>query len=1140
MCACLEHRGPDDEGYFTAPGVGLAMRRLAIIDLKSGHQPITNETGDVHVVFNGEIYNYQELTDRLRRSGHTFVTSSDTETIVHLYEEHGLDFVDDLRGMFAIAVWDATRRRLVLARDRLGEKPLYYAQRGTTLLFGSEIKAILQAGWSRTPDRQAVCDFLALGYVAAPRTFYGEVKKLGPGQRLVCEDGRVEVQTYWQRDTRCRHAVPYPEAVERVADLLGESTRLCLKSDVEVGAFLSGGIDSSVLVALMRQCNAKVQTFSVGYEGTASGFNELGYARRVAEKLGTQHHELILGAHSTVELLPKILWHYDEPHGEPTSVLVYLLCEFTRQRVKVAVGGTGGDEVFFGYPRHAGIRMHEYYRHVPRLLREQVLERVIRRWPESTRGRRFAKRAKRFVKGAGLPPDEAYLSWVSLLSAPTREALIAPQVRSAVDDPAGEAFLRHCLCDPAGGGVLERAANLDIGGYLPEYQLTYMDRMSMANSLEVRSPLCDYHLVEYVTGLPNAYRLRRTRSKHILKEVAKRWIPKEIVERRKVGFDSPIGQWVKQHLREFMEHFLAPEQVRRTGLLNPQAVRSLWADHLTGRSDYSLQLWSLMALEAWHRMYIEDKVADGRSYRLNDLRGAIAVASPPTRAAVNSVDRTTPRREPVNDGPPQRKAHATGLRKRLWQRTPRPLRNLLAPVADAVNPDLLLGGQFRAWTAFVARSERWDHAEAAAYQLGQLRRICELAYRRSAFYRHHFAAARFDPRELESLEQLRALPLIDRETIKANLDAMCTQSPTGPGVDRISTGGTDGRPLTFYIGADRSPIEFAYLVSSWRRIGYRPEIPLAVFRSSAVAEDCDGLRHEYDPVLRQHHYSTFHMDDDSIQHYLEHLRTIGPCFLHVYPSAVAMLARFIERTATTPPANVLGIIAESEIVYPQQRKLAEEVFGRRYFSCYGHSEKLVLAAECEHTSNYHVWPTYGYFELLDEAGRPVTTPGVRGEIVGTGFINRVVPFIRYRTGDFATYVADRCGACGRDHPVIADIRGHRTQEFLVARDGSAIPWVALNMHDDTFRRVSRFQFYQDTPGRARLRVIPADGFDESESRRIQQHLTRKLDGRLDISIEPTDAIPLSPRGKRIYVDQRISDIRLELWNNPYPHETAVQ
>jgi asparagine synthase (glutamine-hydrolysing) len=621
MCGSLAHRGPDDAGYYRTADVGLSMRRLAVIDLETGMQPIANEGKDVWVVFNGEIYNYDDIRKRLAERGHVLSTKSDTETIVHLYEDHGLDFVDHLRGMFAIGLWDERRRRLILVRDRIGEKPLFYAVKDPTLYFGSEIKAILQGFGSRTLDPQAACDFLSAGYVAGDRTFFQGISKLPPGHMLVWENGHATVRRYWDPALESRSHTSFQSAAHELGERLSETVRICLKSDVEVGAFLSGGIDSSVLVALMKRHSAQIKTFSVGYRDKAQGFNELKFAKIISDHIGTEHHELILDAQSSVDLLPRILWHYDEPHGEPTSVLVYLLCEFTRRFVKVALGGTGGDEIFYGYPRHSGIRMLEYYRRVPGVIRKALLERIIAKWPESTRGNRFVKRAKRFIAGSDLPPSQAYLSWVRLIHPDIHSALFSTQLREGVSHPAGDAFLMEKLFGNGRRPLLDRVTALDVEGYLPEFQLAYMDRMSMAHGLEVRSPYCDYELVKYTTSLPHEYRLKGLRSKHILKEIAKAWIPPEIVERKKVGFDSPIGQWFKGELRQFLYTFLSKEHLKTSGMLDGDTVHAMIADHLGGRRDYSLQLWSIVALEGWYRMYIEDGISDGTAYRLADMRG---------------------------------------------------------------------------------------------------------------------------------------------------------------------------------------------------------------------------------------------------------------------------------------------------------------------------------------------------------------------------------------------------------------------------------------------------------------------------------------------------------------------------------------
>ncbi len=460
-------------------------------------------------------------------------------------------------------------------------------------------------------------------------------------------------------------------------------------------------------------------------------------------------------------------------------------------------------------------------------------------------------------------------------------------------------------------------------------------------------------------------------------------------------------------------------------------------------------------------------------------------------------------------------------RKNAWERAPKPMKAVAGVLLNLIPLQYVLGTRFRRTLQFLKNAQWWSADQAREYQLTNLKRICTLAYERTAYYRETFSGIGLNPGDIKTVEDFYRIPTIDRGTLRDNLERMCTVPAESSKVDYISTAGTSGAPLRFYIGSDRSQVEYAYLISSWQRTGFKLGMKMAVFRGRVVPENSKGLHHEYDPLLRHHFYSNFHMNDQDMGLYLDHVRTIGPCFLHVYPSSVANLARFLLRSGIEPPQNILGIIAESENVYPEQRQMVEEVFKRRYFSSYGHTEKLVAAAECEKSTNYHVWPTYGYFELLDDKGHPVTTPGQRGEIVGTGFINTVVPFIRYRTGDYATYLGDHCNECGRAHPIIADIRGHRVQENLIARDGSLIAWSAVNVHDDTFENVLQFQFYQETPGRALLRIVPAPGFGEKDRERIQQNLGRKFDNRLEFEICTCDAIPLSKSGKAIYVDQQI-------------------
>ncbi|MGE0480116.1 MAG: phenylacetate--CoA ligase family protein [Phycisphaerae bacterium] len=464
-------------------------------------------------------------------------------------------------------------------------------------------------------------------------------------------------------------------------------------------------------------------------------------------------------------------------------------------------------------------------------------------------------------------------------------------------------------------------------------------------------------------------------------------------------------------------------------------------------------------------------------------------------------------------------------RKNLWENAPPWVRSAVGAVARHVPLAWLLGARFRAARRFVRAAQHWSADEAQAWQYARLCALLTAARERSRFYRERFRDVGFEPGDFKHLDDLRRLPMIDKHTLRARAEEMCVRSPSSTGVDYVSTGGTSGVPLQFYIDAGRSAVEYAYLTAGWERVGFRLGMPTAVFRSRVVEPDCSGLRHVRDPLTRQHFYSNFHMSDDNVRRYLAHVATLGPCFIHCYPSSAAALARCIERLGLTALRNVRGLLAGSENVYPEERARIEAVFGVRYCSWYGHSEKLVLGAECEHSADYHLWPTYGYCELIDVRGNPVTQPGKRGEIVGTGFMNRVMPFIRYRTGDFATLVAERCDACGRAHRMLRDVRGHRIQEVLIAADGTELSWVALNMHDDTFDHVRQFQFYQDAPGVAVLRIVPAAGFGDEHRERILRVLDSKCDGRMTITIEMWNEIPLSPRGKAIYVDQRIDTSR---------------
>jgi phenylacetate-CoA ligase len=458
-------------------------------------------------------------------------------------------------------------------------------------------------------------------------------------------------------------------------------------------------------------------------------------------------------------------------------------------------------------------------------------------------------------------------------------------------------------------------------------------------------------------------------------------------------------------------------------------------------------------------------------------------------------------------------------KKNLWEAVPAGLKRPLGRLMGIVPLPWLLGKTYRRWDSLVAASDSWTRSEVDRFQLERLREICTLAYDKSVYYRDSFDRAGLNPSAIRRAEDIRVLPIIDKQVINRHRDALLTVDPNAPGLDYVATGGSGGEPMRFLIGRDRSAIEYAHLARSWMRVGYAHGIAKAVIRGQVLEDRGDGLHYAFDPLLRNHGYSNFHLDDDTMARYLEHISSIGPCFLHAYPSTLAMLVRFMKRRGIKGPGNLRGLLLESENVYAADREAAEEQFGVRYFSSYGHSEKLVMAAECEHSIDYHVFPTYGYFELVDAAGEPVNEPGKEGEIVGTGFINRAMPFIRYRTGDYATYVAEACEHCGRQHTVIRDIRGHNTMERLIAKDGSSIPYSAVNVHDDTFENVLQFQFLQEEPGRATLKLIPANSDLDPEE--LVRKLEQRLQGRLALTPLLVDEIKLTPRGKSIFVDQRI-------------------
>ncbi|HEY6585284.1 MAG TPA: asparagine synthase (glutamine-hydrolyzing) [Gaiellaceae bacterium] len=592
MSATLVHRGPDADGTLVDGPVGLASRRLSIIDLETGDQPIANEDGTVHVIQNGEIYNYRELRAELERAGHRFTTQSDTEVLVHLYEQHGDGFAERLRGMFAIAVWDARRRRLLLARDAFGIKPLYYREDGGELLFGSELRALPRGD----VDPQALDAFLAFNSVPGPLSIFAGTRKLPSGHLLVWEDGKLQLS---------RFARPAPvdaddvrrddedELAEELRARLRDSVRAHLIADVPVGVLLSGGVDSGLLAALAAQESGEaVHTFSIGFE--ESSFDELEDARSVAAQYATDHRELVLRPDAAL-LLPALADAFDEPFADSSALPTYLVSELAASQVKVALSGEGGDELFGGYYTYAADLLAMRVGRLAPLARP-----VVERLPSSSRRASFDYKAKRFVRGAALPPLERHHAWKEIFSPELRAELTG---RPAKGDPVD--LLRSRFTETEGAELLARLQDVDLGTYLVDDLLVKTDRASMAHSLEARVPYLDPLVAGLAQALPTRLKVAGMRKKRLLRKAAAPLLPRRIVYGRKRGFSIPAAAWLRGELEPFARDVLSPDTLRRQGYFRPEPVAKLIDRHVAGEEDLSRQLWGLLAFTLWHERHVE-------------------------------------------------------------------------------------------------------------------------------------------------------------------------------------------------------------------------------------------------------------------------------------------------------------------------------------------------------------------------------------------------------------------------------------------------------------------------------------------------------------------------------------------------------
>ncbi|MDX2165623.1 MAG: asparagine synthase (glutamine-hydrolyzing) [Deltaproteobacteria bacterium] len=603
MTDTLVHRGPDDAGYFADAHVALGHRRLSIIDVATGQQPLANEDGTVWVVLNGEIYNYRDLRARLVAKGHTFTTRSDTETIVHAYEEWGAECVAQLRGMFAFALWDQRRRQLVLARDRVGKKPLYYASLGERLVFASELKALLRVpGLPRALDLEAVSDFVTLLYVPREKTIFRRVRKLLPGHTLVAGAAGVQLRRYWDV-----HFAPEPiggaQAAARVAELLDEAVAIRLESDVPLGAFLSGGLDSSAVVGLMaRHLAAPVATASIGF--TDAAFDERAHAQLAARHFRTDHRDAVVTP-SAAQTIAALSWFYDEPFGDSSAVPTYHVAQLARQRVTVALSGDGSDETFAGYRRYYFDGRENRVRDVvPAALRRPLFGLLGALYPKADYLPRLF-RGKAFLGNLARTPWEAYLHSVSGVSEDDKQRLLAADTRRALGGYRTAELFRALYDAADGADALSRIQYIDFKTYLPDDILTKVDRASMANSLEVRCPFLDHHLIEYAARLPPTLKLRGRQSKLVLRQAVAGLVPDAILARPKMGFAMPVGQWLRTDLRELLHAHVLDDRAAH-GLFDVETIRAFWREHDAGWRDRTAALWGLLVFNLWYDRFMRE------------------------------------------------------------------------------------------------------------------------------------------------------------------------------------------------------------------------------------------------------------------------------------------------------------------------------------------------------------------------------------------------------------------------------------------------------------------------------------------------------------------------------------------------------
>ncbi len=607
MIRVLAHRGPDDEGVWVSGPVGLASRRLAILDLSErGHQPMCSEDGALCVAHNGEIYNFLELRSQLERAGHRFRSDSDTEVILHLYERDGVECLKHFQGMFAFALWDARRRRLFIARDRLGKKPLFYCRTRSGLVFGSEPKAVLQhPDIAAEADPEAIHHFLTYGYVPASFSAFKHFQKLPAAHYLIVENGRTTVERYWSLSYARKRQEREDALGEELLSLLDDAVKSRLVSDVPVGALLSGGVDSSAVVALMRRhVTGTLRTFSIGFE--QAEYNELEHARVVAQKFETEHEEQIVRP-DVAALLPRLVWHYNEPFADSSALPSFAVCELARRFVTVGLNGDGGDESFFGYDRYVAAKIAGYQDFIPGSLRRAIGGAAAALPVGAPKSWNY--RLRRFGETLHHDPLQRYAGWMVLFDNAAKAELYTPEFARTVSSSDSIELLRAAYARSDGGTSVEKLVDTDVQLYLPDDLLVKMDIASMANSLELRSPFLDYRVMEFAATLPPHVKLKRLTQKYLLKRALRGILPERILDRRKAGFGVPMESWLRGDLRPLLLDTLLGPQAATRGYFRAEILERYVSEHLSGQAHHHSRLWGLLMLELWHRTFIDSQTS---------------------------------------------------------------------------------------------------------------------------------------------------------------------------------------------------------------------------------------------------------------------------------------------------------------------------------------------------------------------------------------------------------------------------------------------------------------------------------------------------------------------------------------------------